>query len=89
MAKRYINKNDVIVFDTLDNLVPDDHLVRKLDEFVDWSFIYELTDSLYSDMGRGRIDPVILFKIIFINKFSKNTVAMNCSCKAHCQRKVS
>ena len=44
MAKRYINKNDVIVFDTLDNLVPDDHLVRKLDEFVDWSFIYELTD---------------------------------------------
>ena len=79
MAKRYINKNDVIVFDTLDNLVPDDHLVRKLDEFVDWSFIYELTDSLYSNMGRGRIDPVILFKIIFINKlFGINSMRRTC-----------
>ena len=79
MAKRYINKNDVIVFDTLDNLVTDDHLVRKLDEFVDWSFIYELTDSLYSNMGRGRIDPVILFKIIFINKlFGINSMRRTC-----------
>ncbi len=31
MAKKYINKNEVFVMDSLDNLVPVDYLVRKLD----------------------------------------------------------
>ena len=64
---------------SLDNLVPADHLVRKLDEFIDWSFINTLTDPLYSNTGRGRIDPVILFKMIFINKlFGINSMRKTC-----------
>lgn len=65
--------------DSLDNLVPADHLVRKLDEFIDWSFINTLTDPLYSNTGRGRIDPVILFKMIFINKlYGINSMRKTC-----------
>ena len=79
MAKKYINNNDVFIMDSLNNLVPVDHLVRKLDEFVDWSFINTLTDPLYSDTGRGRVDPVILFKMIFINKlFGINSMRKTC-----------
>ena len=79
MAKKYINKNEVFVMDSLDNLVPADHLVRKLDEFIDWSFINTLTDPLYSNTGRGRNDPVILFKMIFINKlFGINSMRKTC-----------
>ena len=68
--KEYIKDEQIMMsFDTftMRDLVPDDHLVIKLDRYVDWSFIYELCDPLYSDMGAQRIDPVVLFKIVFIN----------------------
>lgn len=42
----------------LDDLVPEDHLVRKLDAAIDFSFIYDVVKDLYSpDHGRPSIDP--------------------------------
>ncbi len=32
-------KNDCMIFSTLDDLVPQEHLVRKLDNCMDFSFI--------------------------------------------------
>ncbi|MED4916030.1 IS5/IS1182 family transposase, partial [Geobacillus thermodenitrificans] len=32
----------------LDDLVPEDHLVRKLDAAIDFSFIYDVVKDLYS-----------------------------------------
>jgi len=52
---------------SLDELVPQDHLVRKIDRAIDFSFIYDLVEDLYSeDNGRPSIDPVVLIKIVFI-----------------------
>lgn len=52
---------------SLDQMVPPDHLVRKIDQAIDFSFIYELVEDLYSeDSGRPAVDPVVLFKIPFI-----------------------
>jgi transposase len=51
----------------IDNLVPQDHLLRKIDQYIDFSFIRELTKSLYCENnGRPAIDPEILFKMLFI-----------------------
>ena len=44
-------KNDCIIFNTLDDLVPQEHLVRKLDNCIDFRFIEELVKDLYSDFG--------------------------------------
>lgn len=33
---------------SLDDLVPKDHLVRKLEAALDWSFIYDLVEDKYS-----------------------------------------
>lgn len=60
-------KNDKIIFNTIEGLVPQDHEVRKLESCIDWRFIYPLVEPLYSDFGRPSIDPVVLFKMIFIN----------------------
>ena len=55
---------DQIEFTSLDELVPEDHLVRKLENAIDWSFIYEMVaDSYCEDNGRPSIDPVILIKL--------------------------
>lgn len=52
----------------LDWLVPQDHILRKIDEVVDFSFIHELTKDKYSsDNGRPCLDTVILFKIPLLN----------------------
>lgn len=51
----------------LEDLVPQDHLLRKIDKYIDFSFIDELTRDLYcSDNGRPALDPVVLFKMLFI-----------------------
>lgn len=51
----------------LDNLVPEDHLVRKIDACLDFGFIYELVEEYYCpNNGRPSIDPVVLIKIALI-----------------------
>ena len=40
-------KNDCIIFNTLNDLVPQEHLVRKLDNCIDFTFIEELVKDLY------------------------------------------
>ena len=64
----------------LDELVPQDHLVRKIDKTIDFSFIHDLTRDLYcQDNGRPCVDPVILFKLIFINYiFGINSLRKTC-----------
>ena len=51
----------------IDDLVPQDHLLRLMDRAIDWTFIYDLVRDTYSDgMGRSSIDPVTLIKIPLI-----------------------
>lgn len=51
----------------IENLVPQDHLLRLIDKYIDFSFIRELTKDLYChDNGRPAVDPIVLFKMLFI-----------------------
>jgi transposase len=52
---------------TIESLVPADHLLRKIDAAVDFEFIRERVRHLYCpDNGRPALDPVVLFKLLFI-----------------------
>jgi transposase len=52
---------------TLEELVPQDHLLRLIDRHIDLECIREETNHLYSaDNGRPAIDPVVHFKMLFI-----------------------
>jgi transposase len=54
-------------FICLDNLVPQEHILRKIDKYIDFSFIDELVKDYYChDNGRPGIDPKVLFKMLFI-----------------------
>ena len=49
------------------SLVPEDHLLRKIDGAVDFSFIRERVKHLYcEDNGRPALDPVVLFKLLLL-----------------------
>ena len=52
---------------TIEDLVPADHLLRKVDAILDFSFVYEETASLYSwRHGRPPIDPVVIVKYLLV-----------------------
>jgi transposase len=52
---------------TMEQLVPKNHLVRKIDSAIDFEFIRDEVAHLYcQDNGRPPVDPVRLFKIILL-----------------------
>ena len=82
---KQIRKNDCMILSTLEELVPEEHLVRKLDSCINFTFIEELVKNLYSVSGRPSIPPVVLFKLIFINiVFGINSMRRTCEeCKVN------
>lgn len=67
MITKSAKKGTQIEMISLDQLVPEDHILRKIDEHIDFSFIYDLVEDKYSqDTGRPSIDPVTLIKIPLI-----------------------
>ncbi|MFX3770158.1 IS5/IS1182 family transposase, partial [Streptococcus suis] len=49
---------------SLDDLVPQDHLLRQIEEAIDFSFIYDLVADSYSDdTGRPSLETILLIKI--------------------------
>ena len=64
MYRRQLQKENVTI--SLEELVPQNHLLRIIDKAIDFNFIYDEVENLYSDKGRLGIDPVSLFKIVFI-----------------------
>lgn len=52
---------------TIEDLVPEGHFLRKLEEALDLEFVYEETARLYSrQYGRPPIDPVVLVKYLLV-----------------------
>lgn len=67
MLTRTENKQIKFHMVTIEDLVPEDHFVRKLDRVVDFSFIYEEISGYYCENnGRPCVDPVILIKYLLI-----------------------
>ena len=67
MLERGKMERDVIEIVGIDSLVPQDHLLRKIDRAVDFNRLYEMVEPLYcEDNGRPSIDPVVLFKMVLI-----------------------
>ena len=51
---------------SLDQLVPQNHLLRQIANAIDFSFVYPLAKSHYSHTGQPSVDPVVIFKTILI-----------------------
>ena len=67
MLSRGQNGRDVMAMVWLEDPVPKDHLLRKIDAAVDFNKIYAMVEDLYSeDNGRPSIDPVVLVKMVLI-----------------------
>ncbi|MCY9376991.1 IS1182 family transposase, partial [Bacillus sp. T17B1] len=66
LSKHSKDQREQLEVFALSELVPEDHLVRKMEEAMDFSFIYDQVAPLYSSKGRPSIDPVVLIKMVLI-----------------------
>ncbi len=82
---RQPQKNDCIIGKTLEELVPRNHLVRKMEASMNFDFIEDEVEHLYSKTGRPSIPPKVLFKMLIINiVFGINSMRRTCEeCKVN------
>jgi transposase len=50
----------------LEDQIPEDHLLRLIDQHIDLSFVRERVKSLYSATGRPSIDPEVLLRLLLV-----------------------
>ncbi|AVC45657.1 hypothetical protein RLV_1978 (plasmid) [Rhizobium leguminosarum bv. viciae] len=70
MLKKPAPQQRALEMVTLDSLVPKDHLLRKIDAVIDFSFIRDRVAGLYCpDNGRPPLDPTLMFKALFLDLY--------------------
>ena len=65
MMGKQIGQIQMVILD-IDSMIPEDHLLRRIKNCVNFDFIYEKAVPYYSHVGRKSIDPVILIKMLLI-----------------------
>ena len=66
MLNRNENRQMKMCFVTLEELMPLEHFLRDLDRCIDFTFVYDKVETLYSNTGRPSVDPVKLIKMLLI-----------------------
>lgn len=60
------NRKEVVIVG-IEELVPQDHLLRKIERVMDYDWLYERLSPLYChDNGRDGTDPVVLIKMVLL-----------------------
>ena len=55
-----------MLFVDIESLIPENHLLRKIERMVSFDFIYDLLAPYYPATGRPSVDPVSMFKMLLI-----------------------
>ena len=62
----YQSRQMAMIFVDMESLIPENHLLRKIDRMVSFDFIYDLLAPYYPATGRPSIDPASMFKMLLI-----------------------
>lgn len=50
----------------MESLIPNNHLLKKINSYIDFNFIYEKAAPYYSNIGRKSVDPVCMVKMLLV-----------------------
>lgn len=65
--RKTMPQEELFPFVEMEKLIPENHILRLIDRYVDFSFIHELVDHTYSETtGRPATDPELLIRILLI-----------------------
>jgi hypothetical protein len=66
MGERRVMQEALFYGFSLERHVPDDHLLRKIDRFVDLSALRSYLGPYYSETGRPSIDPELMMRMLIV-----------------------
>ena len=66
MGERTVMQEALFYSFSLERHVPDDHLLRRIDRFVDLSGLREHLRPYYSETGRPSIDPELMIRMLLV-----------------------
>src|SRR6201991_3150984 len=66
MGERRVMQEALFYGLSLERHVPDNHLLRKIDRFVDLSEVRRHLEPYYSDVGRPSIDPELMIRMLIV-----------------------
>lgn len=55
-----------MILTSLEDIIPDTHLLKKINKIVDFEFIYDTVAEYYSNRERKSIDPVCMIKMLLV-----------------------
>ncbi len=67
MGRRNQGQGQLFYEFRLEEAVPEDHLVRKIKELLDLSWVYAELAPYYSEIGRPSIDPELMIRMLIIS----------------------
>src|SRR5262244_4543696 len=59
-------KEPLFYYFRLEDQIPETHLLRLIDRYVDFSFVRTRLQSFYSSSGRPSIDPEVLLRLLLV-----------------------
>lgn len=66
MLKKSKPQYDFFTMEVFNKLLPKDHQLVKIENMIDFEFIYEKFKDKYSTLGRGSKDPIMMVKILLL-----------------------
>jgi len=66
MGRRQDGQGQFFYEFNLDEVVPPDHLVRRIDAVLDLGWVHKELAPYYSDTGRPSIDPVLMIRMLIV-----------------------
>jgi len=66
MMGQHARSEALFYYFTLEEYIPENHLLRLIDQHIDFSFVREQLRDSYSDTGRPSVDPELLLRILLI-----------------------
>jgi len=66
MQGKHIHQPKLFASVTLDSLMPEHNIYRRLNAVLDLRFLYKATQSFYGTQGQASIDPVVFFKLLLV-----------------------
>jgi hypothetical protein len=66
MGERLVMQESLFYEFRLEDHIPPDHLLRRIDRFVDCSKLRQHLAGFYSSMGRPSIDPELMIRMLLI-----------------------
>ncbi len=66
MMGQQCRKESLFYYFRLEDQVPETHLLRLIDRYIDFSFVRDRLRNFYSQTGRPSIDPEVLLRLLLV-----------------------